>query len=174
VATRLAGKRLLTPMKTTNTKIWLFALAVAQLPLIALAQSSPNVLTVNPPSGITARPGQTARAALSVTVAPGYHANSNKPADSYLIPLTLTWSSGPLETVAVVFPKPQIQKLGFSATPVSVFTGNFRIVTQFKIAADAPPGAVAIKGKLHYQACDDRSCLPPKTVEVSLPVEIVK
>jgi thiol:disulfide interchange protein DsbD len=161
-------------MKVTLKKNLILALTVAQLPLIAFAQSGPSVLSVSAPSGITAKPGHTASATLSVTVAPGYHANSNKPADSYLIPLTLTWNSGPFETAAVVFPKPLIQKLGFSATPVSVFTGSLNIVTQFKIAGDAAPGAVAVKGKLHYQACDDRSCLPPKTVEVSLPVEIVK
>ena len=152
----------------------ILALTLAQLPLTALAQSIPNVLSFTAPSGITAKPGQLGGATLTVTVAPGYHANSNKPADSYLIPLTLTWSSGPLETVAVVFPKPRIQKLRFSTKPVSVFTGNFSIVTKFRITGDAAPGAVEVKGKLHYQACDDRSCLPPRTLEVSLPVEIVK
>jgi hypothetical protein len=27
-------------------------------------------------------------------------------------------------------------------------------------------------GKLHYQACNDRACFPPKTVEVTVPYQI--
>ncbi len=153
----------------------LFAvMTAAGLVPVAFAQGGPTVLSLAPLAAVTAKAGTAGQSTLSITVATGYHANSNKPADSYLIPLTLIWNPGPLETVAIVFPKPQIQKLGFSAKPVSVFTGNFDIVTKFKIAGDAALGKVAVQGKLHYQACDDRSCLPPKTIEVSLPLEIVK
>jgi thiol:disulfide interchange protein DsbD len=140
----------------------------------AFAQNSPDVLSLTPSASIVVKRGETAKATLSVTVAPGYHANSNKPADAYLIPLRLTWNPGPLTAVGVVFPKPSVQKLGFSTKPVSVFTGTFDIVTGFRVAADAVPGAATVTGKLHYQACDDRSCLPPKTIEVTVPVVIGK
>jgi len=149
---------------------WL-ALGVVQL---ALAQAGPAVVTFAPPASLSAKPGETAKSTLTVTVAPGYHANSNKPADSYLIPFSLTWSAGPVEAVSVTFPKAQTLKLGFSEKPVSVYTGNFDIATQFKVPADAAAGITVVKGKLHYQACDDRSCLPPRTVEVSLPVAVLK
>jgi DsbC/DsbD-like thiol-disulfide interchange protein len=150
------------------------ALVSASLVQFAPAQPAPGVLTVTAPTGISAKAGETTKATLSVTVASGYHANSNKPVDAYLIPLHLTWSPGPLTAGSVVFPKPQIQKLGFSAKPVSVFTGTFDIVTQFKVASDAVPGTSTAIGKLHYQACDERSCLPPATIEVSVPVVIGK
>ena len=155
----------------TNNKIYLTIFAAV---VSAFAQNSPNVLTIAAPAVITAKPGEVAKATLSVTVATGYHANSNKPADAYLIPLQLTWNSGPLTAAGIVFPKPEIHKLGFSDKPVSVFTGTFDIVTRFKAAGAAAPGKSTVTGKLHYQACDDRSCLPPKTIEVTLPVEIVK
>lgn len=151
----------------------LLAVATAGLLATAFAQSRPNVLSCTPPASIAAKPGETTSATLSITVAPGYHANSNKPVDAYLIPLQLTWNPGPLTAASVVFPKPQTQKLGFSAKPVSVFTGNFDIVTKFKVAGDATPGSSTVTGKLHYQACDSQSCLPPRTIDVTLPVEIV-
>ncbi len=141
---------------------------------LAFAQGSPIVLTFAPPASLTAKPGSTANTTLSVTVAPGYHANSNKPVDPYLIPLQLSWNPGPLTAAGVIFPKPETQKLGFSAKPVSVFTGNFNIETKFKVASNATPGTTTVTGKLHYQACDDRSCLPPRTIEVTLPVTIAK
>jgi DsbC/DsbD-like thiol-disulfide interchange protein len=155
-------------------KLLFVAFALASLYQFAFAQSAPKVLTVAAPQSISAKAGETTKAALSVTVASGYHANSNKPADAYLIPLQLTWTPGPLTAASVVFPKAQTQNLGFSAKPVSVFTGTFDIVTQFKVASDAVPGTSTAIGKLHYQACDDRSCLPPATIEVSVPVVIGK
>jgi DsbC/DsbD-like thiol-disulfide interchange protein len=133
-----------------------------------------NVVHLVPPSTVTARAGATVRVALSVQVDEGFHVNSNTPADQFLIPLRLTWSPGPIESAGVAFPRPRLEKYSFSEKPVSVFTGNFDIVTRFKVPAGAAPGTSAITGKLHYQACNDKNCLTPRTVEVTLPVEIVK
>jgi hypothetical protein len=57
---------------------------------------------------------------------------------------------------------------------LSVFSGDFEIRTRFKVAANAPVGPAVMTGKLRYQACNDRMCLAPKTLDVSLPVEVVK
>jgi Disulphide bond corrector protein DsbC len=146
------------------------------LPAIALCQSETqkNVLKVAPPDTVTAKTGSTVRVALSLQVDEGYHVNSNTPAEDYLIPLKLTWTPGPLQSGSVSFPKPLLEKFTFSEKPVSVFKGAFEIATRFKVPADAKPGPGAIAGKLHYQACNDRMCLTPKTVDVAVPIEIVK
>lgn len=109
---------------------------------------------------------------LPVTLAEGYHVNSNTPADEYLIPLRLTWSPGVLEPVDVLFPKPTLEKYEFSPKPVSVFSGRFEIMVRFKAPATAPLGPAAMTGKLRYQACTSSACFPPKTVEIRLPVQI--
>ncbi len=132
------------------------------------------VLTVVPHDKVTAKAGSTAEVKLEAQLRPGYHANSNTPSDDYLIPMRLTWSPGPLETAEVVYPKGQMEKYSFSENPLSVYTGDFQIVTRFKVPANATPGLAVVAGKLRYQACNDRMCLPPKTVDVSLPVDIVK
>jgi Disulphide bond corrector protein DsbC len=162
-------------MKTNTRKYSRIVGAVISMALwqFASAQPSGGVLSIATPSRITVKPGNAAEVTLSVKVAAGYHANSNTPADSFLIPMKLTWNAEPLSAGQVVFPKPQTAKVGFSTKPASVFTGDFNIVTRFKVAADATPGTSSVTGKLHYQACDDRSCLPPATIEVSVPVEIV-
>lgn len=113
-------------------------------------------------------------ATLSVALREGYHCNSDKPSDEYLIPLKLTWAPGVLQPADVVYPKPELQKYSFSDKPLSVYTGDFQIVTKFKAPASAPAGPAILTAKLRYQACTNRMCLPPKTVDVSLPVEIVK
>ena len=73
---------------------------------------------------------------------------------------------------AVEYPKPQMEKYSFSEKPLSVFSGEFEIVTRFKAPAAAPKGPQTLAGKLRYQACTSTMCLPPKTLAVQLQVEI--
>ena len=131
-----------------------------------------NVLSITAPEKVTAKRGAAIEVKIPVLLKSGYHVNSHTPSESYLIPLRLTWETGPLETIGVVFPKPHFEKYEFSTTPLSVFTGNFELVSKFKVAADAPTGPGMALGKLRYQACNNNSCLPPKVVEIKLPVVI--
>lgn len=114
-------------------------------------------------------------AKVSVSLRPGYHVNSNTPSDPYLIPLRLTWApADPLKLASQVFPQPSMEKYSFSEKPLSVFSGQFEIITRFEVPATAKPGMLSLSGKLRFQACNDQMCLQPKTLDVSLPVEIVK
>ena len=109
---------------------------------------------------------------LTLDLKPGFHVNSNAPADEYLIPLRLTWAKTPLDAGQIVWPKPEFQHLAFSEKPVSIFSGKFEIVTHFKAPASATPGFAMMTGKLRYQACNDKECLPPKTIDVQFAVDI--
>jgi len=149
-------------------------LCPAMLLAASLAFSQNNVLTVAPPDKVNAKAGTPVSVKLVAQLRPGYHCNSDKPSDEYLIPLKLTWTPAPLEVAEVVYPKPQMEKYAFSDKPLSVYTGDFELVTKFKVPAGAPPGPAVLTAKLRYQACTDRMCLPPKTVDVSLPITVVK
>ena len=109
---------------------------------------------------------------LAVQLRNGYHVNSNTPAEDYLIPLGLTWNVSPLEVREIIYPKPKMEAYPFSTKPLSVYTGDFEIVTRFAVSAKARLGVSIVTGKLRYQACTRSACLPPKTVEVRLPVDI--
>jgi hypothetical protein len=135
-----------------------------------LAQT--NVVAVTPPEKVVVKRGADVAVKTAVVLKSGYHVNSNTPSEKYLIPLRLTWEPGALETVEVVFPKPHMEKYGFSPIPLSVFTGDFELVTKFKVAANALNGPGMALGKLRYQACNFNSCLTPKTVEIRLPVVV--
>src|SRR6476661_6799255 len=108
--------------------------------LRAQAFAQGNVLNYTPPRKVVAKPGAAVDSALPLELRSGYHVNSNTPSDDYLIPLRLTWNPGPLEATGYVFPKAQMEKYRFSEKPVSVYSGEFEIVTRFKAAANAPPG----------------------------------
>jgi hypothetical protein len=137
----------------------------------AFAQST-VILTVVQPQKVAAKRNTDVTAKIDVSIAAGYHINSNAPHEAYLIPLRLTWSPAPLTVETVSFPKPRDEKYPFSEQPLSVFTGNFEIATKFKVPADALSGPSILAGKLRYQACNNTMCFPPKTVEVKLPIDI--
>ena len=137
----------------------------------AWAQTSGVVSAVTPPR-TTGKRGGVMDARVTVQLRNGYHVNSDTPADDYLIPLRLTWAAAPFEVAATTFPKPKLEKYSFSPKPVSVFTGDFDILTRLKVPASVVEGPGVLVGKLRYQACNDNSCLPPKTIEVRLPYQI--
>ncbi len=129
-----------------------------------------NKLAVSAVEPITIKPGGDAVQKLKVTVLPGLHVNSDKPATEYVIPLKLTWVGGPLETKSITYPKPEQIQVG--GEKLTVFTGAFEIVTEFQAPRDVKAGSAIMSGKLHYQACNNQMCFRPATIDVRLPVVI--
>jgi hypothetical protein len=132
-----------------------------------------EALKVAPPAKVRAKRGETLNVPIQVKLLPGYHVNSHTPSEDYLIPLRLTWDARPLEAGKVLFPKPHLEKYEFSEKPLSVFTGDFSIETTFTVPASAPSGMGLAVGKLRYQACSLKACLPPRTLEIKLPLDIL-
>ena len=138
----------------------------------AWPQINLNQASAAPAGPITIKRGAQAQAKVHVKLIPGYHMNTNKPLDEYLIPLRLTWTAAPLEVVAISYPEGKLEKYPFSEKPLMVLTGEFDITTEMKAPANAPAGMQVIPAKLRYQACDNRACYPPKTIDLKLTVDI--
>jgi hypothetical protein len=155
----------------TSPNSWKLASALLVSLTCACAQT-PNALTVADAPKVTVARKATVDHKLKLEVKDGYHVNSHKPNDEYLIPLKLTWGEGPLEAASLSFPAPKIEEYSFSEKPLSVFDGAFEITTKFRPKADAAPGMGFMAGKLRYQACNDKMCLPPKTIDIKVPVLI--
>lgn len=150
-------------MKSLN-----FFVSLALLALPAAAQQCALSLT-EPAKLRVARKGLTEQR-LKLSLPAGCHANSNAPLESFLIPLKITWTPGAVEAAETVYPKPAMEKYEFAEQPMSVVGGQFEIVTMFKRSAIAQPGPSSLTGKLRYQACNDKMCFPPKTIDVRLPL----
>ena len=153
--------------------LFLFALLVS-LSAQALAQSSSSVVKVRPgASGYKLKQGTAAKLEVVLDIDGGYHINSNRPNDRNLVATALKFDKMPgLVLTPVVYPKAKMQKFEFSEKPLSVFEGN--VVLRFTARALPNAGTNALKGKLTIQACNDQLCLRPQTVDVSIPVEVVK
>jgi DsbC/DsbD-like thiol-disulfide interchange protein len=127
-------------------------------------------VSVEPPAKIVAHPGSVLTEQLKIDVQSGFHVNSDKPKDEYVIPLKLTWLSGPLTIESITYPKPEEIKVGTET--LTVFTGDFSIQSRFTVPRQAQPGSSVMTGKLRYQACNNQMCLRPATVELHVPVII--
>jgi hypothetical protein len=140
------------------------------LPCLGLAQQGNQVATVASPPTLIIKRGATAAEPLTIALKPGFHVNSDKPADEFLIPLKLTWAASPLQSRKVTYPASEDVKVG--PETLRVFTGKFSITTDFYAPEQAAPGVAMMSGKLHYQACDSQSCKRPATMDIQIPVSV--
>jgi len=106
--------------------------------------------------------------ALHFRVAQGLHINSHTPTDDFLIPTNFSIPEGSgVRLQTATYPAGTVMSLPIDPTAkLSVYTGEF--VIQARIVASA--GNHLVEGALHYQACDQNQCLPPKTIPVAIDV----
>ena len=114
--------------------------------------------------------GKEFQAAVVAEIRSGYHVNSHKPTDEYLIATTLTPQlPAGFRLVDTIYPVGRQEKFSFSPEkPLDVYTGSVTIKLKLVAEGGAAIGAVSIPAILRYQACNDTTCLPP----VKIPVDV--
>ena len=117
------------------------------LPFSLWAQAGESVASIATPQTLAIKRGDTATQDLRVALKSGFHVNSDKPKDEFLIPLKLTWT-GPLLTKKIVYPKPEEVKVGNDV--LQRFYRRYSIfVTEIcRVPAQVQAGMVLMEGKL--------------------------
>lgn len=125
---------------------------------------------------VSLQAGKTAQVEVRFRVNPGYHVNSNKPGSDLLIPTTIDFK--PLDKIKVskiVYPAGEQLALEFSPKErLNVYTGDVVSTASVVVDKGAAVGTYSLKGEVHYQACNDSSCFPPKTLPVEITVVVKK
>ena len=137
------------------------------------AQEDPVKWSATGPAG-TVQPGKNFTARVSARINPGWHIYS-----------ITQGPGGPVPTEITVPPKQPFVLAGYVVGPLpkSSYDANFEIETDsyernasFKVplavAAKPPAGATAVAIDVRFQVCNDRQCLPAKTVHLKTPVTI--
>jgi thiol:disulfide interchange protein DsbD len=107
-------------------------------------------------------PGATGHVAVTARIAEGWHINSNRPLDRYLIPTELLVSAPEgIEVVRILYPAPVMRKLEMSETRMSLFDGVVTFGAMLRIGKSVRPGSYAITATLKYQGCNDLACVEP-------------
>ena len=128
-----------------------------------------SAASVEASAGVRITGPGTLQVPITVRIRRGYHINSNTPNDPYLIPTSLAWPDVPLRVASVMYPPAEEVKYDFSDKPLSVYSSRVEIVTTFDVES-VPGGVDELRGSFRFQACNDKACLPPKTLPVSVPV----
>jgi thiol:disulfide interchange protein DsbD len=132
----------------------------------------PHVVAAEPPQNLTVKRGATVEVPLKLDIRSGYHINSHTPSEEYLIPTNLNWEAGSIKPQGVEYPKGTSLRSEIAEKPLSVYSGTVTLKSKFTVSGDAPQGRGMLAGKVRYQACNERMCLPPRTLEVSVPVRV--
>jgi hypothetical protein len=78
------------------------------------------------------------------------------------------------ETVKVKSSRPEtLQDTSFNME-VELYEGEATFTLPLKVAAGTAAGAQTLVVNASYQSCNNKICLPPKTVKVELPVTVAK
>ncbi len=121
----------------------------------------------------TIRAGSPVALSLKVTLPKELHVQANKPRDPALIPTVLTLTPPAGVTIGKIAYPPAIDfAQAGQAEPLAVYGHEFTVKVDLKLAADVKPGALTLPGKLRYQACDDKMCFPPTTVDTAWTIAV--
>lgn len=119
--------------------------------------------------------GGAVEVAVVAEILKGYHINSNKPKEDYLIPTTLSAElPASLKLLETNYPKGAMQRFEFSDTALEVYDGTITIRMKLQVAPGTPTGTVKLPLALRYQACNDRACLPPVKLPLAAELQIAE
>lgn len=120
------------------------------------------------------KPGSIFTVLVTATIADGWHLYSMDQMEGGPTPTWIIVPDSQPFTLKGRVKEPQ---------PTVEFDANFNLETRYfensvtfemtiKAAASVPPGTNAVRIDVRYQTCNDRTCLPPRTVNLSVPVKI--
>lgn len=134
-----------------------------------LPQSAPDIGVNARLASDKVKKGGRVQGTVAVDIPSGYHINSNRPLERYLIASQLQFEApAGVRVGSIVFPRPILRSLKFSKSKVSVFEGHTTIRFTVTVPASFKSNSVELKGRLRYQACNDDVCFQPKTSEVKV------
>ncbi len=153
----------------------LLSAALLAATLIA-APAEPVAWTLQTASAAPVKPGARFSVKLLATVQNGWHLYSMKPMAEGPIATRIWIAEGqPFSLAAAVqAPDPQVVQDPTLGMEVELYEGEAQFTLPVKIAPGTAPGPHALVVSASYQSCNDKICLPPKTVKVEVPVTVAK
>ncbi len=113
--------------------------------------------------------GRTVRATVIMDIPGGYHVNSSRPLEKFLIPTSLKVEAPDgIRVGPIAYPRAVLRKFKFSKNNVSVYEGRATMRFNLMVPAGTSTGSKEVKLRLRYQSCNDEVCFPPQTKELSL------
>jgi len=156
----------------------LLCLAVLLTPFLTAQNRTEksSQVTVLPIAMAQVPAGSSTHVTVHARVAPGMHINSNRVTSELLKPTELKLQP-PTELMVGKVDYPPGVDYTIPMLPderLNVYSGNITLRVLVRAFDSTPSGRFRVHGELHYQACSDRECLPPKSVPVQFDVRVTK
>ncbi len=117
--------------------------------------------------------GKQLQFSITAVIKKGFHINSDKPNDEFLIPVTITSGHSAFPISKINYPKPEVFNFPTSDKPVSAFLGTTEFGIIINVSNNIKTGKYTVPIDFNYQACNDQSCFPPSTISNNITIEVV-
>jgi thiol:disulfide interchange protein DsbD len=142
-----------------------FLISVIAQAQLSVSSPVPNKPLVTLSGAINSRSGDDVHGTIDVAIEPGWHMNSYKPLDEFLIPTVLSLDPATADLVKADYPPHVLHSFAFSGgQKLAVYEGKISIPFTAKVKNNA----TSINATLRYQACNDSVCLPPNKASADI------
>jgi thiol:disulfide interchange protein DsbD len=151
------------------TFITVLLLVPADFFAIAAPQSTPNIPVTGALAANKVARGRSVQGTIVMEVPSGYHVNSNRPLEKFLIATQLSVEAPKgVQVGPVTYPRALLRSLKFSKNKVSVFEGRATMRFSATVPRNFGGNSAELKARLRFQSCNDDTCFPPQTREVKM------
>lgn len=134
---------------------------------------SADIVKITVPE-IAVHAGERTLIKMKIEIKKGYHIQANKLNDEFLIPTILEISEYKNIIIGIPqFPRSKKFKLEDTDIFLDVYDGVFEIKIPATVAKEISKGKHTMKANLQYQACDNKTCLFPKTIAFSFTIKVI-
>jgi hypothetical protein len=172
----LTSPRALRPIGLALLTVSLHGVALAQTPEQGFGPTGPETVTwtVSAPASGAVRPGSKLALTLHGAVQDGWHVYALKQLPEGPTPLRVTLDTSEVATA---------DGAPSGSAPTTIHDPAFDLDTQFypraftltapvRVAKTLAAGKQLIPVSVRYQTCNGRICQPPKTVHLSVPIDV--
>ena len=165
VLTGINNMRFITNLVLTTTLL----LVPASFFATPAPQSAPNIPVNGSLASNKTQRGRTVQGTIVMDIPSGYHVNSNRPLERFLIATQLQLDAPKgIRIGSALYPRPLLRWLKFSKNKVSVFEGRTTIRFTVTVPRTFTGNSAELKARLKFQSCNDEACFPPQTREVKV------
>lgn len=152
----------------------LFSILIVLFSMSAVA-SLPKYVSAEKMKEVSLTQGSTTVIDLAFLVVKGFHIQANPASEPRLIATALTIvDSDSIKADTAVYPPGKPFRLKGSNADIATFEGRFVIKVPIIVRATATPGKASLGAQLRYQACNEKNCFFPTTLNFAIPLEIVQ
>ena len=140
----------------------------------AAPSPEPNISVVGYFGTDKAQRGRALQTSIVIDIPSGYHINSSRPLESYLIATQLKVDApNGVRVGPISYPAPLLRSFKFSQKKLSVYEGQARVRFSVTVPANYSSDSLELKAHLRLQSCNDEVCFPPKTYDKHLKIDVV-